>query len=49
VTLRAVDPNIKTEYAHLWSAALEHQFGTDLIAAVEYTGSKGVNLYSINR
>jgi hypothetical protein len=33
----------------LWSAALEHQFGTDLIAAVEYTGSKGVNLYSINR
>jgi outer membrane receptor protein involved in Fe transport len=49
VTLRAVDPNIKTEYAHLWSASLEHQFGTDLIAAVEYTGSKGVNLYSINR
>jgi outer membrane receptor protein involved in Fe transport len=49
VTLRAVDPNIKTEYAHLWSAALEHQFGTDLIAAIEYTGSKGVNLYSINR
>ena len=49
VNLRAVDPNIKTEYAHLWSAALEHQFGTDLIAAVEYTGSKGVNLYSINR
>jgi outer membrane receptor protein involved in Fe transport len=49
VTLRAVDPNIKTEYAHLWSAALEHQFGPDLIAAVEYTGSKGVNLYSINR
>jgi outer membrane receptor protein involved in Fe transport len=49
VTLRAVDPNIKTEYAHLWSAALEHQFGPDLIGAVEYTGSKGVNLYSINR
>jgi hypothetical protein len=49
VTLRAVDPNIKTEYAHLWSASLEHQFGSDLIAALEYTGSKGVNLYSIDR
>jgi hypothetical protein len=49
LTLRAVDPNIKTEYAHLWSASLEHQFGSDLVAALEYTGSKGVNLYSINR
>ncbi len=49
VTLRAVDPNIKTSYAHLWSAALEHQWGSDFIASVEYTGSKGVDLYSINR
>src|SRR5262249_10289010 len=49
VTLRAVDPNINTAYAHLWSAALEHQFGSDFIAAIEYTGSKGSDLYSINR
>jgi hypothetical protein len=49
VTLRAVDPHIKTEYAHLWSASLEHQFTHDLIGALEYTGSKGVNLYAINR
>jgi hypothetical protein len=49
VTLRAVDPHIKTAYAHLWSGALEHQFTNDLIGAIEYTGSKGVNLYAINR
>jgi hypothetical protein len=36
-------------YAHLWSAAVEHQFTPELIGAVEYTGSKGVNLYTIDR
>lgn len=48
-TLRAVDPNIKMAYAHLWSAAVEHQFMPSLIGAVEYTGSKGVNEYTIDR
>ena len=48
-TLRAVDPNIKTAYAHLWSLSMEHQFGSDVIAAVEYSGSKGSNLYAIDR
>jgi len=49
VTLRAVDPYIKTAYAHLWSVALEHQFTPELIGALEYTGSKGVDLYTIDR
>jgi hypothetical protein len=49
VTLRAVDPYIKTAYAHLWSAAIERQFGGDILAAIEVTGSKGVNLYTIDR
>jgi outer membrane receptor protein involved in Fe transport len=49
VTLRAVDPNIKTSYAHLWSGAVEHQFAAGVIGALEYTGSKGVDLYTINR
>ena len=48
LSLRWVDPYIKTAYAHLWSAAIEHQFGNDVVGAVEYTGSKGVNLYTIN-
>lgn len=49
VTLRAVDPNIKTAYAQLWSAVLEHQFSSDFIGALEYSASKGTNLYSIDR
>jgi len=49
VTLRAVDPYITTAYAHLWSVAFEHQFARDVVGAIEYTGSKGVNLYTINR
>ncbi len=48
VTLRAVDPNIKTAYAHSYSVALEHQFGSNIIVSESYSGSAGENLYSIN-
>jgi|SRR5579863_744503 len=48
-TLRAVDPHIATAYAHLWSASVERQFGTDIVAALEYSGSKGSDLYAIDR
>ncbi len=48
-TLRHVDQNIDTAHAHFWSAAVEHQFGSDLVASVEYSGSHGANLYSIIR
>jgi outer membrane receptor protein involved in Fe transport len=47
VGARIVDPDIKTAYAHMWNASLEHQFGNHLVWAIEYSGSKGVNLYSI--
>jgi outer membrane receptor protein involved in Fe transport len=47
VGARIVDPNIKTSYAHMWNGSIEHQFGNHLVWAVEYSGSKGVNLYSI--
>src|SRR5260370_23011592 len=47
VSLRNVDSNIATAYAHLWSAVLEHQMTHNFILAVEYNGSKGVDLYSI--
>jgi outer membrane receptor protein involved in Fe transport len=49
VTLRAVDPNIKTARAHTWSAAIEHQFSNQVLGALEYTGSKGEDLNSIDR
>ena len=47
VSLRNVDSNISTAYAHLWSAVLEQQVTRNFIMAVEYNGSKGVDLYSI--
>jgi outer membrane receptor protein involved in Fe transport len=47
VSLRNVDPNIETAYAHFWSTVLEHQVRRNFIVAVEYNGSKGVDLYSI--
>jgi outer membrane receptor protein involved in Fe transport len=47
VSLRNVDSNIATAYAHLWSAVLEQQVARNFIMAVEYNGSKGVDLYSI--
>ena len=47
VSLRNVNPNIETAYAHLWSAVLEQQVKRNFIMAIEYNGSKGVDLYSI--
>ena len=49
VTLRAVDPNIKTAYAHQWSFAIERQLSSDAIFALEYSGSAGEDLYTIDR
>ncbi len=48
-TLRAINPHIETAYAHLWSATIEHQFGTDVVGALEYSGSDGQDLYAIDR
>jgi hypothetical protein len=48
VGARIVDPNIKTAYAHTWNASIEHQLARGAIYALEYSGSKGVNLYAIS-
>ena len=47
-SLRPVDENITTAYAHFWSAAVEHQFGEAFVASVAYSGSSGRDLYSIS-
>jgi len=44
---RNVDANISTAYAHVWNFSLEHQLSHGIVGAVEYSGSKGVNLYSL--
>lgn len=48
-SLRAVDPQIKTAYAHQWSLALEHQLSNNAVAGLEYSGSRGLDLYSVQR
>jgi outer membrane receptor protein involved in Fe transport len=47
VTLRAVDPNIKTAYASTYSLAVEHEIVRNTVAAIEYSGSRGIHQYSI--
>lgn len=45
--LRHVDQNIPTAYAHFWSVSAEREVLKNTVFSLEYTGSKGVNLYSI--
>src|SRR5205823_9058877 len=48
-SLRHVREDIVNAYAHFWSAALQHElFGTGNVLSVEYSGSAGRKLYSIN-
>jgi outer membrane receptor protein involved in Fe transport len=47
VSLRAVDPNIKTAYVDSFSAAVEHRFAGNIIGALEFSGSRGRNQYGI--
>ena len=46
-SLRAVDPNIRVAYAQTWSMAVEKDFGQGLVSAIEYSGSKGSRLYTL--
>ncbi len=46
-SIRNVDPNILTAYAHTWSTSLEHQLTKNLLIGADYEGSRGVHLYDI--
>ena len=47
VTLRGVDPNIKTAYANMFSLSVEHELVRNTVVALEYSGSRGIHQYSI--
>jgi outer membrane receptor protein involved in Fe transport len=47
-SLRAVNPNIRNAYAHLYDAAIDRELGHNVFLAVEYSGSKGERLYSLD-
>jgi hypothetical protein len=46
-SLRFVDPNIRTAYAHLWSVSFQRELFNTLTASVDYSGSAGEQLYSL--
>nr|MBA3770245.1 hypothetical protein [Blastocatellia bacterium] len=46
VSLRAVDPNIKTAFAHQYSASYERRFG-EITASAVFSGTTGKKLYSL--
>ncbi len=47
VTLRGVDPNIKTAYTDMYSLSLEHELMKNTLVALEYSGARGIHQYSI--
>ncbi len=49
VSLRHVDEHITNAYAHFWSASFQKELPAATLLSVDYTGSKGVDLYLINR
>jgi hypothetical protein len=46
-TLRAVDPNIKPAYANVWNLSVEREVTHNTVAALEYSGSRGIHGYTI--
>jgi outer membrane receptor protein involved in Fe transport len=48
VSLRGVNPDIKTAYAHTMSLTLERQIGANVLTSLGYSGSRGEGLYDIS-
>jgi hypothetical protein len=47
VSLRNVDSNLKPAYAQTWSASLEREIRPNVVVGLDYSASKGSNLYGI--
>jgi hypothetical protein len=46
-SLRAIKQDLKTAYANFWSASVERELFRNTVFALEYSGSHGVGLYTI--
>src|SRR4029079_19012713 len=46
-SLRAPKQDLGTAYSHFWSLSLERELAKNTVLALEYSGSRGVQLYSI--
>jgi hypothetical protein len=47
-TLRHLDQDLETAYAHFWSLSFQRQLNRKVSASVEYTGSAGRKLYDLS-
>src|SRR4029453_12852174 len=47
-SLRHIDQNIETAYAHFYGLSLQKQIGQALTGSIEYTGSSGRKLYDLS-
>lgn len=45
--VRHVNQNIRNAYAHFWSGAFERELAPGTVASVEYSASRGVDLYDL--
>jgi carboxypeptidase family protein/TonB-dependent receptor-like protein len=45
--LTYINQNLRTAYAHFWSFSLERELFNKTVVAINYSGSRGVDLYSI--
>lgn len=48
VNLRQIDTNLKTSYIHSWNATITQLLSNNLTVSASYTGTKGVDLYSLD-
>jgi hypothetical protein len=47
-SLRHIDQNIETAYAHFYGLSLQKQIGQAMTGSIEYTGSSGRKLYDLS-
>lgn len=45
---RALDPNLRTAYANVWNANIQHDLGEVMVLTIGYAGSNGIKLYSLD-
>ena len=45
-TYIALEPNLKTTQANQWNATIQHQFGNDWLASIQYIGSETAHLWA---
>ena len=46
-SVRHIDQNIETAYAHIYAASFQREFATNFTGSIEYTGSTGRKLYDL--